>query len=146
MQTFPCKQEVLSQHITWYNMIQLSITWSQNTSIPCGSSVCVQTSDLSCSSSWSQWWQLVFSCQAPCSSVVLQGRHAENPPLLCIGVLGTPAGEYHSPGGSYGLRCSFWCINWGYIKDIKSPEEINLQVHPAFPQLPYVSHSISNYP
>lgn len=54
--------------------------------------------------------------------------------------------EQFPPVESCGLRCSFWRINWGYAKDIKSPKEINLQIHPTSPQLPYVSHSISNCP
>lgn len=146
MQTSPCKQK--DTHPT---QPPSHSTTPQRFFPACILGACANCPIWAVSCSWRQRWHFVFACKVPCSPVVLQERHFENRSCFPNAPLQmhfdySCGEEQYPPIESCGLRCSFWRINWGYAKDIKSPKEINLQIHPTSPQLPYVSHSISNCP
>lgn len=101
--------------------------------------------------SWRQRWHFMLACKAPWSPLVLEERRFEKHFYLANAPLQmhfdySCREEQDRPEDSCGLRCLFWFINWGYAKDLKSPKEINLQIYLTSPQLPNVSHSLSNCP
>lgn len=58
----------------------------------------------------------------------------------------SPAGKSSIPQQKAVALDAYFDIVTGAMQKAKSPKEINLQIHPTSPQLPYVSYSISNCP
>lgn len=64
---------------------------------------------------------------------------------LCTCILGMPAGKSSTAQEEAAASDARFDVLTGAMQN-KIPRRNYLQVHPTFPQLPYVSHSTSNCP